>query len=347
MVALDIMQVRMRRVCSIAAIWSVFASFPAGCDGCRSPSESAPAARREAPTPVDGLPDTEELRTPDGLKVIVAKRDPAKEAAEEARRKKELAHLVREPTEPDPLGGDYPLEKAVEGLGTDGTLVAEIVTDLGTMFCDLFAEEAPRNVANFIGLARGRRRWWDARAGAWVLKRYYDGTTFHRVVPDYLIQGGDYLGDGSGTIGYFVPDEPNPSLRHDQPGLLCMASHGKDQNGAQFFVTDGPTPDLDRPGLYTIIGRCQPLEVVRRIARVPQTGRPDYRPLTPLHIRRVHIRRVVGGAAKAKRTPPVPPAGVKPGERPVFRGASPGPSELRPHLPKRPKAAEPPPSSEP
>ncbi len=329
------MRERVRRTRLLGLLWATgsLALLSAGCDGCESDSEPSVSERPTSPTPVDGLPDTEELRTPDGLKVIVAKRDRAREAAEAARRKKEMEKLVREPTEPDPLGGDYTLEQAVEGLGTDGTLVAEIVTDLGTMFCDLFAEEAPRNVANFIGLARGRRRWWDARAGAWVLKRYYDGTTFHRVIPDYLVQGGDYLGDGSGTIGYFVPDEPHPALRHDQPGLLCMASHGKDQNGAQFFVTDGPAADLDQPGLYTIIGRCRPLEVVRRLARVPQSGRPDYRPLTPLHIRRIHIRRVVGGAAKAKRTPPVPPEGTEPGKLPTFRGASRGPSEMHPPRP--------------
>ena len=311
-------------------------ALAAGCEDCGSDQPSEATGKKtgdRTPTPVDGVPGTEKLRTPDGTEVIVARRDRKRIEAEEARRKKEQEHLVREPTSPDP-DADFDLQRAVQGLGTDGTLVAEIVTDLGTMFCDLFAEEAPRNVANFIGLARGRRHWWDARAGSWVLRRYYDGTTFHRVIPDYLIQGGDYLGDGTGTVGYFVPDEPHPTMKHDEPGLLCMASHGKNQNGAQFFITDGPAPDLDQPGLYTIIGRCRPLEVVRRIARVPQTGRPDFRPLTPVRIKRLFVQRVVGGAAKARRTPPRLPNGEVADKPPVFRGASRPPSELFPRPPE-------------
>lgn len=234
--------------------------------------------------------------------------------------------LRRTPNVPDPEQGDFTLEEAVQGLPVDGTLVAEIGTEFGTMLCDLYADRAPRTVANFIGLARGLRPWWDARAGEWVRRPYYRGLTFHRVIPGYLVQGGDYLGDGTGTVGYTIPDEPHDTLSHDQRGQLCMANHeGPNSAGAQFFITDGPARELDREGGYTIFGQCQPLDIPSQIARVPQDAAAGNRPLTPVHITRVIIQRVEGGAANARPTVPVQP----PGEPEVGRGASPGPSELR------------------
>lgn len=201
------------------------------------------------------------------------------------------APLVEEPNVPDPHGGEFALDQAVEGLPGDGRLVAEIKTDLGTMTCELYPDRAPRTVANFVGLARGKRGWWDARAGAWVLRPLYDGTTFHRVIPDFMIQGGDSLGNGSGGVGYTIPDELHPSLRHDRAGQLCMANRGPNTNGGQFFITDGAAPHLDQLRSYTIFGQCEPAAVVHRIARVPQAGPPTNRPLTPVHIERVQIRR--------------------------------------------------------
>ncbi|UJR80547.1 peptidylprolyl isomerase [Sandaracinus amylolyticus] len=232
--------------------------------------------------------------------------------------------LVREPTEPDPEGGDFTLDEAVEGMPIDGQLVAEISTDLGTLFCDLYADRAPRTVANFVGLARGRRPWWDARAGIWRRQPYYANTTFHRVIPEFVVQGGDYLGDGSGTIGYTMPYEPHETLAHDRAGRLAMATTGgRDTGGAQFYILDGPAPQLD--GTATVFGQCRPEDVVAMIARVPQSGDPDNRPLTPVRIARVLVQRVEGGAASARITAPQLP----PGEPAVGRGASPGPSELR------------------
>lgn len=264
--------------------------------------------------------------TEDGYEVVLA--DPSGRIDPPTKNqptKQQRDRLIRTPTSPDPEGGQYTLEEAVEGLGTDGTLIAEINTDLGTIFCDLYGDKTPNTVANFVGLARGRRPWWDARAGAWVTRPMYSGTTFHRVIPGYMIQGGDYLGDGSGTIGYTIPDEVRPELIHDRAGLLCMAREEANENGGQFFITDGAAAQLD--GSYTIFGRCHPPEVVQRIARVPQAGPPDNRPLTPVVIERILIRRQRGGAAQAKRSPPVLPEGFDP-EHPE-RGASPGPSEIR------------------
>ncbi|MCS6797339.1 MAG: peptidylprolyl isomerase [Myxococcota bacterium] len=273
-------------------------------------------------------------RLEDGTEVIFADEPtagPQPSRPGEQRAARERERLVLEPTEPDPHGGQFTLEEAVAGLPLDGQLVAEIATDLGVLFCDLYADRAPRTVANFIGLARGLRAFWDPRAGAWVRRPYYRDLTFHRVIPGFLIQGGDLLGDGTGRVGYQLPDEIHETLRHhDRAGLLCMANEGPGVYGAQFFITDGPAPQLD--GGSTIFGHCVPTETVSIIARVPQTGRPDHRPLTPVPITRLLIRRVPGGAAAARPTPPREQPGVT-FDRP--RGASPGPTEQGPERRRR------------
>jgi peptidyl-prolyl cis-trans isomerase A (cyclophilin A) len=288
----------------------------AGCD-----QGEAGGASASTPTPAEPLVGVAD----DGSPIIFAgRRDTPPPATTPP---PETANLRREPNAPDPERGDFTLEEAVVGLPIDGTLVAEIGTDLGTLLCDLHADRAPRAVANFIGLARGIRPWWDARAGEWVRRPYYRGLTFHRVIPGYLAQGGDYLGDGTGTVGYTLPDELHDSLSHDRAGQLCMANQGDAPNsaGAQFFITDGPAPQLDRDGRYTIFGQCIPEEVVSQIARVPQNPDQGNRPLTPVRITRLLIRRVVGGAAAAEPTRPQLP----PGEPEQPRGASEGPTVLR------------------
>lgn len=234
--------------------------------------------------------------------------------------------LVRTPNAPDPDGGHFTLEQAVEGMPIDGELVAEINTDFGTIFCDLHADRVPNTVAHFIGLARGRRAWWDPRAGQWRRTPYYRGLEFHRVIPGYMIQGGDSLADGSGTIGVTIPYEPHETLSHDRIGMLALATSGDpidpDSGGGQIYITDGPAPQLD--GTATIFGTCRPDHVISEIARVPQSGSPDNRPLTPIRMARVLIQRVRGGAAQARITTPQLP----PGEPEVGRGASPDPSAL-------------------
>ena len=254
----------------------------------------------------------------DGTTIIFAGPRSAQRQAVRGTTRNDEERLIREPNQPDPEGGDFTLEEAVVGLPIDGTLVAEIGTDMGTLLCDLYADRAPNTVANFVGLARGLRPWWDARAGEWVRQPYYRGLTFHRVIPEFMIQGGDYLGDGTGTVGYTLDDEPHDTLAHDRAGQLAMANHeGPDTAGAQFFVTDGPAPQLDGQG-YTIFGQCQPTDLVSQIARVPQNPAEGNRPLTPVTIRRLLIRRVEGGVAQARPTQPQRPAG----EPEVPRGAS-------------------------
>lgn len=297
---------------TMTALW-VASALALGCDS----AETTAAASSAPPAELIGVAD-------DGTPIIFggAQRETRRPAASA----RDSERLVRTPNVPDPEQGDFTLEEAVVGLPIDGTLVAEIGTEFGTLLCDLHADRAPRTVANFIGLARGLRPWWDARAGEWVRRPYYRGLTFHRVIPEYLIQTGDYLGDGSGTVGYGIPDEPHDSLSHDRAGQLCMANHdGPDSAGAQFFITDGPAPQLDADGGSTIFGQCQPLDVISQIARVPQDPAEGNRPLTPITIRRVLIQRVEGGAAQARPTRPQLP----PGEPEQPAAASRGPSELR------------------
>ena len=234
-------------------------------------------------------------------------------------------HLIREPNVPDPESGEFTLEEAVVGLPIDGSLILELGTTFGTVLCELYADRAPNTVANFVGLARGLRPWWDARAGEWRTEPYYERLTFHRVIPGYLIQGGDYLADGSGTVGYTIEDEPHDTLAHDRAGQLVMASaDGANSAGAQFFISDGPAPQLDGEG-YTIFGQCRPEHIISQLARVPQRPESNNAPLSELRFRRVMIRRVVGGLAEAQPTQPQLPAG----EPETPRGASRDPSEVR------------------
>ncbi len=158
------------------------------------------------------------------------------------------------------------------GVGETGKLAVHFDTSAGGIDCDLFWEAAPVTVANFVGLAVGRQPWRDPRTGEMGEGPLYPGTRFHRVIPEFMVQGGDPLGDGSGDPGYRFPDEIDPSLRFDRPGLLAMANAGPDTNGSQFFITDVPTPHLN--GRHTIFGECTPASVdtVVRMARVPRNA---------------------------------------------------------------------------
>jgi peptidyl-prolyl cis-trans isomerase A (cyclophilin A) len=185
----------------------------------------------------------------------------------------------------DPHDGSFTLAEATKDLKGNGPIVAKIETSKGTLQCKLLDDKAPLTVANFIGLATGKRAWKDP-SGQWVNKPAYDGTGFHRIIKGFMIQGGDARGTGSGEPGYVVKDEVWDGAKHDRAGLLCMANRGPDTNGAQFFVTDAAAPHLDRS--YTIFGECAPVEVVHDIANVPVAGE---RPQSPVTIKSVTITR--------------------------------------------------------
>jgi peptidyl-prolyl cis-trans isomerase A (cyclophilin A) len=198
--------------------------------------------------------------------------------------------VAQVPVSPDdPVHGKFELADATKGMSAGDKLTATIDTSHGKMTCTLLADKAPITVANFVGLARGTRPWKDA-SGHWVSKPAYDGTTFHRIIKGFMIQGGDAKGDGTGEPGYVIPDEIWGG-HHDHAGELCMANRGPNTNGAQFFITDASAPHLDRS--YTIFGECEPEPVVHMIAGVP-TGAQD-KPQSPVTIRKITITRGSSG----------------------------------------------------
>jgi cyclophilin family peptidyl-prolyl cis-trans isomerase len=152
-------------------------------------------------------------------------------------------------------------------------------TPLGQISCVLFPDKAPKTVANFIGLANGTKTWTNQMTGQVMKgKSLYEGTIFHRVIPNFMIQGGDPLGNGTGGPGYSFEDEFSPELEFDRPGRLAMANSGPSTNGSQFFITEVPTPHLNN--LHTIFGQCDDasVDIVKAIARVPadpRNNRPD------------------------------------------------------------------------
>jgi len=149
-------------------------------------------------------------------------------------------------------------------------LIATFDTSMGKMTAELFWELVPNTVANFVGLATGKRQWRDPQTGATVSRPLYNGTIFHRVIPRFMIQGGDPQGTGRGGPGYRFADEFHPSLRHNVPGILSMANAGPNTNGSQFFITEVPTPHLDNR--HSVFGKViKGVELVNTMARVKQS----------------------------------------------------------------------------
>jgi peptidyl-prolyl cis-trans isomerase A (cyclophilin A) len=203
--------------------------------------------------------------------------------------------------------------KAPVHRATSGAPTAVIDTTAGTLRCTLFEKETPETVANFIGLANGTKDWKNPVSGS--TKHgvpLYDGTIFHRVIPNFMIQGGDPAGNGSGDPGYKFKDEIVPTLMFDRPGRLAMANSGPGTNGSQFFITEVPTPHLN--GRHTIFGQCDEASVVleKQIARMARDPSDD-KPFRPVKIK--HISIVRGSSATAARlagTTPKKPASSAP-----------------------------------
>lgn len=170
-----------------------------------------------------------------------------------------------------------------------GALYARFVTSLGNVVIKLEEERTPKTVKNFVGLATGTQEWKDPRTGE--TKKgvpYYDGTIFHRVIPEFMAQGGDPLGRGTGGPGYKFGDEFHPELRHDVPGVLSMANAGPGTNGSQFFLCEKATPWLDNK--HTVFGKAVlGADIIKKITH-SQTGAND-RPVTDIVIRKLEIFR--------------------------------------------------------
>src|ERR687891_2407254 len=164
---------------------------------------------------------------------------------------------------------------------------ATLVTSAGNIEVRLMPEHAPTTVANFVDLATGRREWRDPRDGQKKTEALYSGTIFHRVIPDFMIQGGDPEGTGRGGPGYKFEDEcPPAGPKFDKAGLLAMANAGPNTNGSQFFITVAETPWLNDK--HTIFGEVvDGMEVVNAISQVP-TG-PGDRPADEVVLESVQI----------------------------------------------------------
>ncbi len=168
---------------------------------------------------------------------------------------------------------------------------AVLRTSKGVVTVRLFKDKAPRTVENFIGLATGDKSWRHPKTGrAMTGAPYYNGLTFHRVIPGFMVQSGDPLANGAGGPGYAFPDEFHPSLRYNRPGMLGMANYGPNTNGGQFFITVAPTPALD--GKHSLFGEVvSGLDVVQAIVSVPRdTAEGSDKPLSPVLLSKVEIR---------------------------------------------------------
>lgn len=176
-------------------------------------------------------------------------------------------------------------------------------TSMGKLTCTLFPDKAPKTVANFVGLAIGSKAWRDPLSGKDMTgKPLYSGTVFHRVIPNFMIQGGDPTGTGRGNPGYRFEDEFDPTLAFDQPGRLAMANSGPGTNGSQFFITEVPTPHLNNR--HTIFGQCDAasVELVKQMARVPKNPADSTgsAPATPLKLNAITISGMGKPGAPAK-----------------------------------------------
>ncbi len=159
---------------------------------------------------------------------------------------------------------------------------------MGRLTCKLYDRQAPVTVANFIGLAQGTKDWTDPRTLRKVHGQpFYNGTTFHRVIPNFMIQGGDRVGDGTGDPGYYFQDEIDPALTFNVPGRLAMANSGPSTNGSQFFITESPVEELN--GKHTIFGQCD-AQTVTRVAAIARVERnATDKPVTPVVINTITI----------------------------------------------------------
>jgi len=197
-----------------------------------------------------------------------------------------------------------PTHKPASAASAEPTAI--IHTTAGDLHCTLLPKVAPIGVENFIGLANGTKDWTSPVSHT---KKHgvplYDGTIFHRVIPEFMIQGGDPAGNGTGDPGYKFKNETSSDVKFDRPGRLAYANAGPGTNGSQFFITEVPYPSLN--GGYTIFGQCDEaaVELVKKIARMATNGES---PLHPVKITHIEIH---GAGAPSAKAAPKPSAGMK------------------------------------
>ena len=255
----------------LSGVLAAVLSASAGCKKQEPPAPPAP------PPAVEPAKPAEPAKPPAEAPPAAAAADPAK-PAEPA---KPEGDVIRPPTAAD-------LEEYTKDIKGKGPLKAVFETSMGKINCELFPDKAPMTVANFVGLARGLKPFKNPTTGAVEKRPFFDGLIFHRVIPEFMIQGGDPLGSGRGDPGYSFGDEFSPSLRHDKGGILSMANAGPGTNGSQFFITERPTPHLDDH--HTIFGNCKEVELVKKIARVEKDPMDGSRPKTPVVVQKVVIK---------------------------------------------------------
>jgi peptidyl-prolyl cis-trans isomerase A (cyclophilin A) len=220
-----------------------------------------------------------------------------------------IAALAQETQKPvEPALPDAPQATAAALIRPNGPTVV-MDTSMGRITCQFFQKEAPKTVANFIALAEGTKDWTDPQTHQKIHnKSLYNGTIFHRVISDFMIQGGDPIGTGTGDPGYTFEDEFNPDLNFDVPGRLAMANSGPNTNGSQFFITEVPTEHLNQK--HTIFGQCDEpsINVVKAIARVQRDD--NDKPVTPVILQKVTI------VPEGQAVPPNPAPASQPSTTP-------------------------------
>ena len=188
-------------------------------------------------------------------------------------------------------------------------------TDKGNIACKLFEKESPITVGKMVGLAIGKISYIDPRTKQQNRNKFFDGLTFHRVIPGFMIQGGDPLGTGTGAPGgpgFPYQNETTPGLTFNMPGRLAMANAGPNTNASQFFITEAAYPSLN--GGYTIWGQCQNPDVVKAITSVQRDAQD--KPLTPVHIQHVVVERVGPAPANAPEAMGAPAGSGSPATKP-------------------------------
>jgi len=274
-------------------------------------ARSAEATYGQAATPVPGAPavaDSASPATPEGMPILPARPTGRMHAVAPSARwpaivivlsvvsiaiavtvmlwpaaSRPAAAPQQAHVEPEHAGDDVPSDDVRPPVASDladytdhlpsyGRLRATIDTSMGTIRCFLYADKAPITVANFVGLATGKKPWRSPDGKIHRGTPFYDGLIFHRVIEDFMIQGGDPMGTGKGGPGYKFADEIHPDTVMEA-GTLAMANTGPDTNGSQFFISESGSASL--AGRYTIFGKCSDLHVIRRIARAPQEPSSD------------------------------------------------------------------------